>query len=62
MQEALMKFDPAYGTTKPYPSHAAQYRNYHGIIGWLYNPWTGERRNPIDIGTDVTGIGIANDM
>jgi len=56
MQESLMKFDPSYGTTKPYPSHASQYRKWHGHIGWLYNPWTGKRRHPMDIGSDVTGL------
>ena len=28
MQNILMKFDPATGKERPYPSHAAQWRNW----------------------------------
>ena len=58
MQESLMKYDPAEGTDyqQPYPSHAAQYREYHGKVAWLYNPWTGFKRDPRDIGSDVLGF------
>ncbi|MCG7932859.1 MAG: hypothetical protein N0E44_22850 [Candidatus Thiodiazotropha lotti] len=42
----------------PYPSHADQYRKYHGKIAWLYNPWTGDMRTPEDIGSDVNGLAI----
>lgn len=59
-QEEVMKVDPAYGTPNPYPSHARQYRKYHGKIAWLINPWTGEKRDPRDIGSDVTGLLIDN--
>ncbi len=52
-QDALMKFDPQTGDKKPYPSHVEQYRDYHGKTAWLYNPWTGAKRDPRDIGTDV---------
>ena len=31
MQNTLMKFDPATGEERPYPSHAAQWRSWHGI-------------------------------
>lgn len=56
-QEALMHFDPATGVKKPYPSHAAQWRNYHGHkTAWLYNPWTGGVRRAEDVGSDVTGL------
>lgn len=55
-QQALMKFDPATGLPQPYPSHAAQYREWHGLVAWLFNPWTGERRDPRDIGSDVQGF------
>jgi hypothetical protein len=57
-QEKLMKFDPATNEAAPYPSHAAQYRAYHGRVAWLYNPWTGRPRDPRDIGTDTFGHGI----
>lgn len=52
----LMKFDPAYGTEKPYPSHPNQYRDYHGKVAWLFNPYTGQSRHPMDIGSDTFGI------
>jgi len=61
IQQAIMKFDPAYGTERPYPSHAAQYRLWHGKIAWLFNPWTGQSRCPADIGSDITGSLISND-
>lgn len=55
-QQALMTFDPATGETKPYPSHAEQWRQWHGYsTAWLFNPWTGGRRNAGDVGTDVLG-------
>lgn len=54
-QEALMKHDPTTGKEKPYPSHARQYRFYHGSIAWLYNPWTGAKRDASDVGSDVLG-------
>lgn len=55
-QSTLMKFDPAFGTDHPYPSEARQYRQYHGDVAWLYNPWTGIARHPLDIGSDPTGL------
>lgn len=57
-QSELMKFDPATGKEKPYPSHAEQYRIYHGTIAWLFNPWTGRQRTAEDVGTDVHGRAI----
>lgn len=56
-QEALMNFDPATGDPKPYPSHAEQWRKWHGYgTAWLFNPWTGERRNAGDVGSDLVGL------
>jgi len=60
MQDKLMKVDPATGHDKPYPSQADQYRAYHGKIAWLVNPWTGVARLPYDIGSDVTGVLMAD--
>lgn len=59
---SLMKFDPVDGAEKPYPSEANQYREYHGQVAWLYNPYTGEKRDPRDIGSDVFGLAISNNM
>ena len=55
-QEKLMRFDPATREEKPYPSHAKQYREWHGDVAWLYNPWSGKKRDARDIGTDVFGF------
>jgi len=55
-QDTLMKFSPATGNENPYPSHAEQYRKYHGKVAWLYNPWTRVRRSAEDIGSDTFGF------
>lgn len=55
-QQTLMKFDPATGRGYPYPSHAAQWREFNGETAWLFNPWTGERRHALDVGSDVFGL------
>ncbi len=60
-QYTLMKFDPATGQEKPYPSHAHQWREYNGTTAWLFNPWTGERRSAEAVGSDPTGILIRVD-
>ena len=57
-QPQLMKFDPQDGTITPYPSHAGQYREWHGQAAWLYDPWSGNKRSPMDIGTDTLGRAI----
>lgn len=60
IQDELMKFDPATGEEKPYPSHAAQWRKCHGkMTAWLFNPWTGTRRDAGDVGSDPFGLLIA---
>lgn len=56
MQDVLMKFDPATGEERPYPSHATQWRNWHGTAAWLFDPWTGKQRNAYDVGSDVYGL------
>ena len=50
-----MKYSPDTGEERPYPSNAKQWREYHGKVAWLYNPWTGEKRDPRDVGSDVYG-------
>lgn len=55
-QHTMMKFDPTSGEQFPYPSSAAHYREYHGRIAWLYNPWTGDKRDLRDVGSDVDGL------
>ena len=57
MQNILMKFDPATGEERPYPSHAAQWREWHGVgTAWLFDPWTGRCRDARDVGSDVYGL------
>lgn len=56
-QQTLMKYDQATGQEKPYPSHAKQWRDWHGAkTAWLFDPWTGQRRTASDVGMDTTGI------
>lgn len=61
MSEQLMHFDPATGEERPYPSHAAQWREWHGAMAWLFNPWTGSRRHASDVGSDPYGLLIVPD-
>jgi hypothetical protein len=61
MSDKLMRFDPATGEERPYPSHAAQWREWHGVMAWLFNPWTGERRHASDVGSDPYGLLILPD-
>ena len=56
MQKTLMKFDPATGEQRPYPSHASQWRKWFGKTAWLFDPWTGRRRDARDVGSDVQGL------
>jgi len=55
MQDKLMKFDPTNGSRIPYPSQARQFREYHGEVAWLFNPWSGHQRTSMDIGSDTFG-------
>ena len=54
-QYHLMKYDPASGEKAPYPSHAGQWREWHGRTAWIWNPWTSIMRDPRDIGSDPFG-------
>lgn len=63
MQNKIMKFDPATRQSNPYPSHAAQWRDYHGqMTAWLFNPWTGELRNPEMAGDTYIDDGLHYEM
>lgn len=58
-QPQVMLFDPSTGTPTPYPSHAGQWRLFHGkTTAFLFNPWTGARRTAGDVGTDPFGHAI----
>lgn len=54
-QTSLMLYDPATGGPRPYPSEARQWREHHGPTAWLFNPWTGVRRDALAVGTDPFG-------
>jgi len=58
-QDSLMLHDPATNSPHPYPSHAKQWRFWHGPTAWLFNPWTGLRRDARDVGSDTFGMLIA---
>lgn len=60
-QKALMMHSPSTGDVAPYPSHAGQWRKYNGDTAWLFNPWTGTRRNAADVGSDPLGRAIRVD-
>lgn len=52
-----MKFDPANGGARPYPSDAYQWRQFHGpAMAWMFNPWTGTQRTTGDVGSDPQGL------
>lgn len=51
---SILKFDPATGWECE-PITAAAYRIKDGKIAWLFNPYTGNRRDPRDVGSDVYG-------
>lgn len=58
----LMKFNPATGEPKPYPSHAEQWREWHGVqTAFLFNPWTGKQRDAYSVGSDPFGYLIDPD-
>lgn len=53
--ENPMLYDPATGAKGCTPTTPTAYRKYHGKVAWLFNPWTGLQRHPLDIGSDVLG-------
>ena len=55
-QSSVMIRDPATGEPRPYPSHAGQWREWHGETAFLFNPWTGKRRDARDVGSDPFGL------
>jgi hypothetical protein len=57
--QALMRFDPATGKPNPEPKTAKAYREHHGKVAFLYNPYTGKLRDARDIGSDIYGHLIA---
>lgn len=56
MEKDILVFDPVSGDLAIETFSAEEYRQHHGLVAWLYNPWTGEPRDPRDIGSDVQGL------
>jgi len=50
-----MKFDPETGLKIP-STTPELYRENHTGVAWLYNPYTGDKRDSRDIGSDVFGL------
>lgn len=55
-EDELMIVDPRNCKERPYPSHAGQFRDFHGFDAWIYNPWTKVIRDSRDIASDPTGL------
>jgi hypothetical protein len=55
-QSLPMLYDPRTGLWGAEPATADKWRAYHGQEAWIYNPWTGTRRDNRDVGTDVLGL------
>lgn len=56
----LLKYCPATGIPRPYPSHAGQWRQYKAKVAWLFNPFTGEPRTALEVGMDPYGIELVS--
>lgn len=54
--KGIILFDPVSGNVSKDIFTLEEYRQHHGLVAWLYNPWTGEPRDPRDIGSDVQGL------
>lgn len=54
-QTSFLRYDPRTGREMRQPVRAQEFRDYHGRVAWLYNPWTGDLRDVEDIGSDVYG-------
>jgi len=50
-----MKFDPETGIKIPNTTPEL-YRETHTGVAWLFNPYTGDKRDSRDIGSDVFGL------
>ena len=53
-----MLFCPFSGEPGPVPDSAHAWREQHQVV-WLFNPWTGERRERMEIERDVDGKRLA---
>lgn len=54
VQTKEMLYCPMMGTREPVPDTATAWREEHGHA-WVFNPWTGRRRTPIEIEQDPQG-------
>lgn len=57
MQITNMRFDPVTGKEHVFPANAQHYRMYNTVGAvWMFNPWTGTKRDPRDVDTDKYGV------
>lgn len=58
-QDVPIDYDPTTGRelhkTQWLRVSASKYREYYGVIAWVFNPWTGQPRDLRDVGSDVEG-------
>ncbi len=54
MQTTRMLFCPLSGEPGPVPDSAGAWREQHQVV-WLFNPWTGELRERLEIERDADG-------
>lgn len=53
-QQLKMLFCPLSGEPGPVPDSANAWRKQHRLV-WLYNPWTGAARAPLEVEQDEEG-------
>lgn len=51
-----MNCDPATGRILTEGIYPEEYRENEGPVAWIFNPWTGQRRDLRDVGTDPLGL------
>lgn len=55
-QHTPMIYDPATGWRRDGVTNADEWRKQNGACAWLFNPWTGDRRDARDVGSDTFGL------
>jgi hypothetical protein len=50
-----MRYDPVTGNYAVRLATPEEYREHYGSVAWLYDPWTGNKRDLRDVGTDPLG-------
>jgi hypothetical protein len=53
-----MRYDPSTGVEKPSIRTINMYRLNHKTRAWFFNPWTGVKRDPEEVGLDPYGYTV----